>query len=158
MPAGLLERLARRVVVDHSKSDNSSGNMPPFCRQTNTTTTLVQRRSGIALLEMASDYPSSLANPVYPACKLLIKDESWAGMGGATSVQAVLQVVGEFDEYGGASLGLVAWELCVEERLVAGAWERARATRLIAPAGCDQHERLWRLTPAGWAARQPKSA
>ena len=75
-------------------------------------------------------------------------------MRGATSLQAVLEVVGEFDEYGGASVGLVAWELCVEERMVASAWERASATGLIAPAGYDQHERLWRLTAAGWAAGQ----
>ncbi len=74
-------------------------------------------------------------------------------MGSATSLQAVLQAVGEFDESGGASVGLVAWELCVEERLVAGAWDQARATGLIAPAGYDLHEQLWRLTPAGWAAR-----
>ena len=97
-------------------------------------------------------------NSIHPGCKLLIEAKSWAGMRGATSLQAVLQVVGEFDEYGGASVGLVAWELCVDERLVAGAWEQARATALIAPAGYDQHERLWRLTPAGWAARQGKSA
>ena len=74
-------------------------------------------------------------------------------MGSATSLQAVLQVVGEFDESGGASVGLVAWELCVDERLVAGAWDQAKATGLIAPAGYDLHEQLWRLTPAGWAAR-----
>lgn len=74
-------------------------------------------------------------------------------MGSATSLQAVLQVLGEFDESGGASVGLVAWELCVHERLVAGAWEQARARGLIAPAGYDLHEQLWRLTPAGWAAR-----
>ena len=29
-------------------------------------------------------------------------------MGGATSLQAVLEIVGEFDEYGGASVGLIA--------------------------------------------------
>jgi hypothetical protein len=29
-------------------------------------------------------------------------------MRGATSLEAVLQVVGEFDEYGGASVGLMA--------------------------------------------------
>lgn len=74
-------------------------------------------------------------------------------MGSSTSLQAVLQVLGEFDESGGASVGLVAWELCVEERLVAGAWEQAKATGLIAPAGYDLHEQLWRLTRAGWAAR-----
>jgi hypothetical protein len=92
------------------------------------------------------------ANSAYPGCKLLIQ-EGWAGMGGATSLQAVLEVVGEFDDYGGASVGLVAWELCVDERLVAGAWEQAKARGLIAPAGYDRREQLWRLTPAGWAAR-----
>jgi hypothetical protein len=92
------------------------------------------------------------ANSADPGCKLLIQ-EGWAGMGGTTSLQAVLEVVGEFDEYGGASVGLVAWELCVDERLVAEAWEQAKARRLIAPAGYDQSEQLWRLTPAGWAAR-----
>jgi hypothetical protein len=77
-----------------------------------------------------------------------------AEMRDATSLQAVLEVVGEFDVHGGASAALVAWELCVHERLVAGAWEEARTRRLIASAGYDQHEQLWRLTPAGWAARQ----
>ena len=72
----------------------------------------------------------------------------------AISVQAVLEVVGEFDESGGASVGLVAWELCIDERLGLGAWERARVAGLIAPAGHDQHEQLWRLTPAGWAAHR----
>ncbi|MGZ6576114.1 MAG: hypothetical protein ACXVHJ_34550 [Solirubrobacteraceae bacterium] len=74
----------------------------------------------------------------------------------AISLQAVLEVVGELYESGGASVGLVAWELCSDERLVLGAWERASETGLIAPAGHDQHEQLWRLTPAGWAAHQGK--
>jgi hypothetical protein len=73
-------------------------------------------------------------------------------MRGAISLQAVLEVVGEFDQSGGASAGLVAWELCVDEPLVATAWERARAAGLLAPAGYDQNEQLWRLTAAGWAA------
>jgi hypothetical protein len=72
----------------------------------------------------------------------------------AISVQAVLEVVGEFDDSGGASVGLVAWELCIDERLVLGAWERAKVAGLIAPAGHDEHERLWRLTHAGRAAHQ----
>jgi len=75
-------------------------------------------------------------------------------MGGAISLQAVLEVVREFDESGGANIGLVAWELCIDERLVLGAWERARATGLIVPAGYDQHEQLWRLTLAGWASHR----
>lgn len=65
----------------------------------------------------------------------------------------MLQVLGEFDESGGANVGLVAWELCVDERRVAGAWAQARATGLIAPAGYDLHEQLWPLTPAGWPAQ-----
>jgi hypothetical protein len=70
----------------------------------------------------------------------------------AISVQAVPEVVGEFDESGGASVGLVVGELCIDERLILSAWERARAAGLIAPAGHDQPEQLRRLTPAGWAA------
>lgn len=70
----------------------------------------------------------------------------------AISVPAVLEVVEGFDASGGASVGLVAWEFCLDERLVLGAGERARVTGPIAPAGHDQHEQLWRLTPAGWAA------
>jgi hypothetical protein len=73
-------------------------------------------------------------------------------MDGAISLQGVLDVVGEFDGGGGASIGLVAWELSVDESLVSTAWEQARAKGLIAPAGYDQHEQMWRLTAAGWAA------
>jgi hypothetical protein len=76
----------------------------------------------------------------------------------AISVQAVLEVVGQFDESGGASVGLVAWELCIDERLVLAAWERARVAGLIAPAGHDLDEQLWRLTPAGWAARRERES
>jgi len=71
------------------------------------------------------------------------------------AVQQVLEVVADFDESGGASAGLVAWELFVEERRVADAWERAQADGLLRPAAHDgvQDEQLWRLTAGGWAAR-----
>ena len=68
------------------------------------------------------------------------------------SLRQLLEVVAEFDRYGGASLGLVAWELCVEEQLVGAAWQPATRDGLIAPAGRDRQEQLWRLSPAGWAA------
>jgi hypothetical protein len=68
------------------------------------------------------------------------------------SLQQLLEVVAEFDRFGGASLGLIAWELCVEEELVAAAWQRAARDGLIAPAGRDRKEQLWRLSPAGRAA------
>jgi hypothetical protein len=71
---------------------------------------------------------------------------------GPVSLQQVLEVITEFDDSGGASLGLVAWELCVEEELVAPAWQQAIRHELISPAGRDSQEQLWRLTSAGWAA------
>ena len=74
------------------------------------------------------------------------------------SVQRVLEVVGDFDQTGGASLGLVAWELSVHEERVIDAWERAQADDLIKPAGNDplHGEQMWRLTVGGWAARRDR--
>ncbi len=70
------------------------------------------------------------------------------------SVQKVLEVVGDFDQTGGASLGLVAWELSVDEERVIDAFEQAQADGLIKPGGNDplHGEQMWRLTVGGWAA------
>ena len=67
------------------------------------------------------------------------------------SVRQLLEVLGEFDAAGGASLGLVAWELCVEEQRVVDAWEQAHEADLIKSAGADRvsGEHLRRLTPGG---------
>jgi len=66
----------------------------------------------------------------------------------------VLEAAAGLDAAGGASLGLVAWDLCVEEHEVADAWERAIADGLLKPSGRDNTlgEPLWRLTAGGWAA------
>ena len=71
------------------------------------------------------------------------------------SLQQVLEVVGDFDESGGSSVGLAAWELFVEEQRVTRAWEQAVAEGLLRRAGRDRldGEQLWRLTAGGWAAR-----
>jgi hypothetical protein len=71
------------------------------------------------------------------------------------AVQQVLEVVAEFDESGGASSGLVAWELFVDEQRVADAWTQAQAEGLLRPAAHDgvNDEQMWRLTAGGWAAR-----
>jgi hypothetical protein len=45
-----------------------------------------------------------------------------------------------------ASLGLVAWDLCVEEHEVAETWERAIADGLLKPSGHDD-------TPGGQLGR-----
>jgi hypothetical protein len=73
------------------------------------------------------------------------------GMPAPVSIQQVLEVAAEFDDFGGASLGLVAWELCVDEELVAPAWQHATSHELLRAAGRDSQERLWRLSAAGWA-------
>jgi hypothetical protein len=75
---------------------------------------------------------------------------------GPVSLQQVLEVGAEFDAFGGASLGLVAWELCVDEELVAPAWQQAITHGLIRPAARDWQEQLWRLSSAGWAAARRK--
>ena len=70
------------------------------------------------------------------------------------SIRQVLETIGEFDRFGGASLGLVAWELSVEEHRMVSAWNAARARGLIKPASVERAsgERLWRLTADGWRA------
>ena len=70
------------------------------------------------------------------------------------SLPLVLEAAAGLDAAGGASLGLVAWDLCVEEHEVADAWERAIADGLVNPSGRDDtlSEQLWRLTPGGWSA------
>ena len=70
------------------------------------------------------------------------------------SLRLVLEAVAGLDSAGGASLGLAAWDLCVEEDEVADAWQRAIAGGLLKPSGHDDThgEQLWRLTAGGWAA------
>jgi len=45
----------------------------------------------------------------------------------------VPEAAAELDGSGGASLGLVAWDLCVEEHEVARVWERAIVDGLLSP-------------------------
>lgn len=71
---------------------------------------------------------------------------------GQVSLQQLLEVLAELDGSGGGSLGLVAWELCVDEAVVGPAWQAAIHRGLIRPARRDWQEQLWRLSPAGWAA------
>jgi hypothetical protein len=71
------------------------------------------------------------------------------------SEHGLLEVLADFDELGGASPGLVAWELFVEESMVSETWAVAVVAGWLAPAGHDDvhGERLWRLTSEGWNAR-----
>lgn len=69
--------------------------------------------------------------------------------------RGLLEVFADFDELGGASMGLAAWELFVTESEVSEAWDVLIATGWLAPAGRDKiyGEQLWRLTSEGWLAR-----
>ena len=68
------------------------------------------------------------------------------------SEQRVLAVLADFDELGGASPGLVAWELFVADTAVSDVWVQAIKQSWIAPSDWDRvhDEQLWRLTHAGW--------
>jgi hypothetical protein len=68
------------------------------------------------------------------------------------SLQELLEAVADFDGSGGGSIALAAWDLCVDEQSVVEVWRYAVEEGLIAPARPDEHEVLWRLTPAGWLA------
>jgi len=77
---------------------------------------------------------------------------------GKISEQRLLEVLADFDEHGGASLGLVAWELFASRQDVAGAWEHASAEGWLKAAGHDEvhNEQLYRLTLSGWSAARER--
>jgi hypothetical protein len=75
----------------------------------------------------------------------------------AIDLSRVLAVLAEFDQFGGASVELVAWELSVDVSAIARGWSRAVTAGLVEQAGIDElheGERLWRLTEAGRRAVQ----
>lgn len=76
-----------------------------------------------------------------------------------SSEARLLRVLADFDPLGGASLGLVAWEMLSTEQQLRRDWELAIEQGWLTPAGHDQvhDERLWRLTPRGRAAAQAAS-
>ena len=67
------------------------------------------------------------------------------------SGRSLLDVMPDFDQFGGASLELVAWELYIEESAVSAAWSRAIADGLLERSGTDEvpGEETWRLTTRG---------
>lgn len=69
----------------------------------------------------------------------------------AISGRRLLDVMADFDQFGGASIELVAWELCIEESAVSAAWSRAIADGLLERSGTDEvrGEETWRLTSWG---------
>jgi hypothetical protein len=70
------------------------------------------------------------------------------------SVRYVLEIVGDFDESGGASLGLLAWELAVDEERVLDAPGSGASGRPDQAGwqGSLHGEQMWQLTAVGWAA------
>jgi DNA-binding PadR family transcriptional regulator len=71
----------------------------------------------------------------------------------AVSIQSVLDVFADFDQFGGASIELVAWELDVDQGRISGAWTHAINDGLLERSGSDstagRNEELWSLTDRG---------
>jgi hypothetical protein len=69
----------------------------------------------------------------------------------AVSGRSLLEVMADFDQFGDGSLGLVAWELSIDESAVSVAWSRAIADGLLERSGTDEvpGEETWRLTTRG---------
>jgi hypothetical protein len=67
------------------------------------------------------------------------------------TIEHVLDVVHGFESFGGASIELVAWELCVEEDAVRRAWWEACRDGLLArgPIEPEFGEMLYRLSSRG---------
>jgi diguanylate cyclase (GGDEF)-like protein len=63
----------------------------------------------------------------------------------------VLEVLAQFDQSGGASIELIAWELNSSSALVAKSWSQAIREGLITRAGTDPGtgEQMWRLSDHG---------
>lgn len=76
-----------------------------------------------------------------------------------SSEARLLTVLAQFDPLGGASLGLIAWEMFTTEQQLRREWELAIEQGWLTPAGHDElhDEQLWRLTPRGRAAAQAAS-
>jgi hypothetical protein len=74
----------------------------------------------------------------------------------AVSLHSVLDVLADFDQFGGASLELVAWELDVDESAVSAAWSQAIDDRLLEQSWTDRvlGEKMWRLSDRGRRARE----
>ena len=64
------------------------------------------------------------------------------------SVDQLMVVMRDFDEFGGASIELVAWELGAPPSRLDAAWSRAVAEGMLEPAGVDSvfGEPIWRLS------------
>jgi hypothetical protein len=92
-----------------------------------------------------------------------LTDEGVAALGSFKEVRVadILEVLAAFDDFGGGSLGLVAWEFGRVEEAVSPAWARAIEEGLLEPAGTDPvyGEEVWRLsedgTPGATVAASP---
>jgi hypothetical protein len=74
-------------------------------------------------------------------------DQSWCD----ESPLMVLYAAREFDEEGGVSLGLAAWEHCVSETSITASFDAIVERGLLVSAGWDAlgKETMWRLTASG---------
>jgi hypothetical protein len=73
------------------------------------------------------------------------------GLDRETSLALLLEVVGEFEKFGGASVELAAWEVDVSEASVARSVSDAIDRGLLRDNGLDGQsgERMWQLSELG---------
>ncbi len=71
----------------------------------------------------------------------------------SVAMHTVLDVFADFDQFGGASIGLVAWELDVDPSNIVASWTQAINDGLLERSGSDTaagyDEELWSLTDRG---------
>jgi hypothetical protein len=69
-------------------------------------------------------------------------------MSAEVSLERLMAVMRDFDEFGGASLELVAWELGEPPSRINAVWTKAIADGVLEPAGVDTAfgEPRWRLS------------
>ncbi len=74
----------------------------------------------------------------------------------------ILHVLADFEQSGGASTQLIAWELDVDHGRVIATWTEAIEDGLIERCGRDvvdgHEEEMWRLTDAGRRVRTSRTA
>jgi len=97
------------------------------------------------------------ASALDPSLKIIECDSRFATGGAITeaspavSLKDVLEVSAQFDEFGGASIELTAWELDAEPADVLSAWSLAIKEGFLEPGGTDRPsgEEMWRLSDHG---------
>lgn len=139
----LIDNAGIRALLQQQQQLLENGRQLALLRGPRAVHSVFERSGTLHLFSFEDDVPASDRAGNASAAKL-------------RSLQSVLDVLQDFDDLGGGSLELVAWELGVEEGALAPAWSTAIDEALLKPAGRDMiyGEEMWRITERGRQARQ----